>query len=217
MYQTDQGQFIDNFDPNLQISINSLNKSESEFIKLYSKRSHYMSGIFYGNLVKIGATLSGASSIQLQVLDLWGRAMSDGLQTVNDLFDFLPFEIKHQGQMHKLYKQELNCPDLWNGKLTYPIFILLKSCSLIDRDWILSLTRYKQSGKYISKDENMRLVGLLFETGTYEKVKKYASKDVNTAKNALKIFPPSFARIILAHSTNICAKSKYFKMLEQLK
>lgn len=179
MYQTDQGQYIDAFESNLQISLDSINQNEDDFLKLYSKRSFYMSGIHFGNLVKIGATLSGATPAHIHILDLWGKVMSDGLQTVNDLFDFLPFKIKQDGQIHKMYKRELNCPDLWNGKLTYPIFLLLKSCSDSDRDWILSLTKYKAVGKYISESENNRLIKLLFETGTYAKIKKYAGKDVN--------------------------------------
>lgn len=216
MYQTDQGQFIDNFEPNLQISETALSQTEEDFLKLYSKRGYYMSGIFYGNLVKIGATLAGSNQAHAYILDLWGKVMSDGLQTVNDLFDFLPFKTKQEGQIHKMYKKDLNCPDLWNGKLTYPIFLLLNSCNPLDREWMLSLTKYKAAGKFITDQENERLVKLLFETKTYEKIKSYAGQNVHVAKNALKIFPHSKARLILAYSTNICQKSQYFKHLETL-
>lgn len=214
MYQTDKGQFIDNFEPNLQITEQTINQNKKSFLKLYSKRGFYMSGIFYGNLVKIGATIAGLNPAQSHILDLWGQVMSDGLQTVNDLFDFLPFKIKQDGQVHKMYKRELNCPDLWNGKLTYPIYLLLKSCKQEDRSWIIGLTKYKANKKYITEAENDRLIKILFETGTYARIKKYASKDVNVAKNALKIFPATKTRLILSYSTEICSKSQYFKHLE---
>jgi len=164
--QTTQGQFIDNFEPKLILNIENIDLPEAEFVEIYFKRSFLMSGIFYGNLAQIGGIFARASPLKLQVLKEFGDTFATGLQAINDLADFVPRMLKAGTGTEKEYKDNDNCPDIRNQKMTLPIYYMLKNANHDDRDFILGL-----AGKSISLVDNLRLIKILFDTGAFQKCK----------------------------------------------
>jgi|GEM_PF-6156102 len=207
--QTTQGQFIDNFENRLILNNQNLELDEADFIRIYSHRSWLMSGIFYGNLAQIGAILAKASPLQVLALEEFGDTFATGMQVINDLADLVPRALKAGTGVEKEYKDTDNCPDIRGSKMTFPIYYMLQGSKLADREFIISL-----SGGMISLEDNLKLIQLLFDSGAYDKSKKFAVQTSRVANKFLSIFPSCEAKFTLKMLSNINRMSTYLKLLE---
>ncbi len=98
------------------------------------------------------------------------------MKLVNDCFDFLHFKAKSDGGASKFYKKDLNCLDLWNKKLVWPVYQLLQWFAPKLKTWILSPTEYKREGEYISEGENKKLIRILFKYNIIEDGKRLCNR-----------------------------------------
>jgi len=203
---TYSGQVIDLNDLNLRNKIPDF----KEFMKKYTKRCHYFGGNFYRNALVIGGLLANGTQVQLDALWKSGYFLGTGIQMVNDIGDFVPEDQKPYEEAFKYYQDQFG--DLRSGKLTLPIYLLIKNSSKEEKEFILS-----QVGKTkTTKNEGYKLAILLFKTDTFRGCKKITKKYIKDMKDQLILFENSKIKNLLSATPSIIKSSIYWKKLREI-
>lgn len=160
------GQYID-------LNILKIKKELPKFdiyFKNYEQRCYYFGGKFYENILQIGGLLANGNEKQILALKKFGKLLGTSLQMVNDVGDFIPPEKKPYKEAFKYYQDQYG--DLRHGKLTLPIYYIIKNSFINDKKFI-----FKMIGKQkINKTEGYRLTHILIKTNSLVKCKRIINK-----------------------------------------
>jgi octaprenyl-diphosphate synthase len=130
---------------------------------------------------QIGGILGKASPAQEEALRLFGMNLGMAFQLVDDVLDITSNEITLGKPV---------CSDLKEGKLTLPLIYLMRDGEPEHRELIRRIVREDGFGG-AHRD---RILNLVREYGTAERVLEKAADYAGTAKSQLEIFDESEAR-----------------------
>lgn len=183
-YHNYTGQFYE-FDE-LHIKNFDMNLSFEGYLKIYLKRCFYYGGIWLKNCLYLGYTFAGKEDLlSLKILEWFGSYLGTGWMILNDITDYFIKAEKHS-MNYKIASDEFK--DIWNGRVTLPIFHALKNSSDKEKGFLLDVLRNK-----IEKNEdNMRKVfEVLLENGSLNFSYSLANWFRKEAKKIIKKFPLS--------------------------
>ncbi|MBU1129368.1 MAG: polyprenyl synthetase family protein, partial [Nanoarchaeota archaeon] len=149
------------------------------YFKNYGQRCYNFGGKFYEIILQIGGLLANGNEKQIFALKEFGKLFGTSLQMVNDIGDFVPAEKKPYEEAFKYYQDQYG--DLRQGKLTLPIYYMIKYSSIKDKEFI-----FKMIGKQkITSKEGYRLSKILIKTHSLIKCKRITNKYVYETKKKL--------------------------------
>ena len=177
------------------------------FLKEYTRRCHFGSGIFSGQCAYAGAMLSGASGEQLEALKSFGEAYGTALHMINDLGDLVPCA----GGEGRIRDYQDFFSDLRNGRLTLPLYLLRRATD--DSGSALTwLTKVDSAS-----DQRFReLPALLVQTGTSNVIKALVSTKMQDAIDVLDVFRGSASYGVIRAMSSVVRTNKYFARLRLL-
>lgn len=181
--------------------------SIDKFLEDYTARCLGLSGIFSEQCAYIGGFLADAEENILESLKGFGRNFGIGLQIVNDIGDLLP------PNTFKRNSFRLECDqlgDLRRGKLTLPIFILLKgiNCQNGQISDIYNLQKSKQ-------DDLEWVLQIMIESGAINFSKKLAKQHMRMAKKSLIGSLEVQARKLLSIMASQIRSNKFFAAIRE--
>lgn len=180
----------------------------TSYLKLYTERCDYLSGLFSEQCALIGGILSDACEEELSALKIFGRNFGIGLQIVNDIGDFVPSNSILGNSLKKSYDQY---NDLRQGKITLPIFGVLRFGDDLQKKKILEILDTCN----VSESNLAEVTRIMISTGSFSFSKKLAKKYMKKAKDALRQFEPSYARSLLSMMASQIKSNKYFAALRR--
>lgn len=179
-------------------------KDKDKFFSLSDKKAKLVCGYFYDNITKIGSLLANNSKYQKE-LSQFAINLTKGLQLINESGDFLPMTT-----VEKDYKDQMT--DLKNGRLTIPIWCVLKYGNNKQKDLFLEI--YKE--KNISNKDYNNIILTLKESGAFDFCIK---KSLNILKENEKIIhqlPKSESRDLLSIMNSIMKTNKFYNKIKEL-
>jgi len=179
-------------------------QTEQEYLDLYVKKSSLQSGYLYGASTEIGGILANADAQTLNLVRKIGRKIGTGLHISNDLGDFA---ILAENTDFKGYQD--HTADLRNGRLTLPIWYVLKHGTKDEKDIFL-----KHVNKDIEQVDRRAILEVLHSSGAYNYCKKLLRKYYNESKKLIDELPESEGKLRLKYSTIIIKNNKYLSGLK---
>ncbi len=168
---------------------------EDRFIEDYRKRCYYGSGIFTGRCAAAGAILTTQNVENVEKLKDFGELYGTGLHMINDLGDYVP-----NSASLKDYQDQFS--DILNGRLTLPLYYLMKA----ESDYIHSVLTKME----ISKDDQIKLSSLLNTSGIVSKVKESVNEYMKKAMQHIDVFQGFNGYDLLCIMNSICKSNKYY-------
>jgi len=149
--------------------------SEQDYYNIISAKT----GALMSAACRIGAILGKISKEYEEALAEFGMKVGIAFQMADDILDYMAKE----SELGKIVGK-----DIQEGKLTMPIFQLLKVCNQIERKQVRELIKSKNN----LQSEKFNFLGKLFEKyNVIEKSFDIASSMIRDAKNKLDIFESS--------------------------
>jgi len=178
----------------LNIKNFNIDMSWEDYLKIYITRCFLYGGTWIKNCLSVGYQLSKENNNEIKgLLEGFGMYLGTGWMILNDITDYF---IK-AGKFGMNYKTALDeFKDIWNGRVTLPIFHALKKSSKEEKEFLLSIL----NNKIEKKDENIRKVfDILLKRGSLnfsysvanyfrKKAKKLIGGLPNTKRAYLSIF-----------------------------
>jgi len=205
-----RGQLLDLFE--LTFAKLSAYTDSNHFFSRYALRCELLSGIFTKNCAILGARLGGASRAEEALLAEFGLNLGIAMQIANDIGDLVPPE-REEG-FNKPYQDSFN--DLRNGRLTLPIYLLLKEVKKTDRRDLLQLA--SSSNLVGGRTPRYQWASTLFACSkAWPATRKLAKSYAQRAKHALHKLPASEAKVFLSCMASIARSNKYNYRLDRLR
>lgn len=194
------GQFYDL--NNLNISNLDFSMSLEEYQAVYIFRCEKLGGSLTSLCFEIGSLLAGSDNMTQNNIKEIGKLLGTARQMINDIADFVT--------LNEEYEEPLI--DIKNGKVTYPIFHLIKYGSSQYKQFILDFLNKDQQFKL---DEMKKLTKILYNSGSIRNFKKLIISYYKNLKEKVKKLPPSPERDLLSLSFSSLLTNKYFAILRQ--
>ena len=204
-----EGQIVD-------CSVLKIRKSEelgyANYLMLYENRCKLLGGELTSLCMSLGALAAGWNANEAHKLKMIGIPLGIGGQMVNDLGDILSIGDEDS------FRYAMPFSDLLSGKLTLPLFYILKTS---DPEQIARIYDYS-SKSCIATMEMEDIIKLFVESKAIRPIKKLIRKHHKEAKDALNLlFPPTVYRSRMKLFLTSLLSNKYFykyrKIEEQMK
>lgn len=198
-----QGQQLD-----LEMSIETINdyKNDEIYLNKYVNKSLLQSGYLYGVSAEIGAILAGANKELIDLSRMLGEIIGTGLHISNDLGDFAILK-ECEGDF-KSYQDQM--ADLKNGRLTLPIYYVLKHGDKQSQKNFLSMV----SNDNVNLKNKREVIQSLKVSGSYDYCKKLIRKYYNQSKLIIDKFPNNEHKEILSYFPVVIRSNKYLSDLK---
>ncbi|MGH7799558.1 MAG: polyprenyl synthetase family protein [Thermodesulfobacteriota bacterium] len=190
----------------LNISSINLAMPFDDYMGLYLNRCQKIGGSLVKLCFEVGGILGGASEKILAILNDIGSEFGTYGQIVNDIADLVPPGIKGAG---KKYLSD-HYSDVKAGKITYPIFFLLKYGSEKEIRDALDILH----GKRTDLNSMLKLTSNLYRVGAIHNVKEILKERCEILKKMVKRLPPSKSQYLLGLVFNILLANRYFTALD---
>ncbi|MCR4321102.1 MAG: polyprenyl synthetase family protein [Candidatus Brocadiaceae bacterium] len=193
--------YIGQFNDLNVLTINNLNLSmpEDEYLSLYLQRCENLSGNFVSLCFEIGCLLGGCDDYLITVLKKIGIILGIAGQIVNDLSDFIP-----NNNFTEVYKSYHS--DIKMGKITYPIFCLLKNSSDEQK---LKLLNILNQQKQIDISEIKTIVEYWNQSESIRKIRKLILSLHKELKKEIRKIKKTEHRNFLSLAFSILSTNKY--------
>lgn len=154
----------------------------------------------------VGGMVGEANLEQLQSLSIFGRNLGLAFQITDDIFDYFPSE--HYGKKPG--------EDFFEGKITLPIIIALKTLS--DTKWLKSLF---EEDRTRTEDDFKRVCTLFTANGIFDACIEEAFSYAKQACDAIALLPPSPIRDVMEQLPNyvvarVTEKNMTTKLIEDV-
>ena len=203
-----EGFWIDIFDNTYQ---QTRNLTFNEQIALCDERMYKMNASFFEKIATMGAMVANESdSSKISSLSDFGRAYGMGLQSVNDIADFVPPRI-NSGTTEKTGNDAYS--DVKHGKMTYPIIWLLENGSAKDKRVLEEILETGQEAKLPQLE---KLTRVLVRSGAINFAKQKVKVYRNQAKHALHKAFSKNERKYLSTMCTMFDKNRYYEALKKV-
>ena len=209
MAKSYQGQKLD-----LESSVDNVNnfKDDKEFLHWYLIKSKLQSGFLYGFSAKLGAILAQATEKQIEKAEQIGQIIGLGVHMSNDLGDFAVADETKESTGFKLYQDQM--ADLKNGRLTLPIYYVLKYGTEAEREALLKVAGNNNA----TREELVAAAKTIHSSGAFEFGKKFIRRYYKKSKNLIhKSFSKSEDRDVLSAMPGIIISNKYLTLLKNIR
>jgi geranylgeranyl pyrophosphate synthase len=205
-----RGQLLDLFDLTLA-RLNALGDFD-RFLSRYLLRCELLSGVFTGNCALLGARAGGSPVSEQLLLAEFGMNLGIAMQIANDIGDLLP---PSAGASVKRPYQDL-FSDLRNGRLTLPIYLLLRHSRPAERRLLRSVGEALHERPPRLTD--LEAVARLFASSpAWDEARATARMFARRAKAALHRLPNSPSTPYLSCMASIVKTNKYNHRFAQLR
>lgn len=193
--------YIEQFNDLNVLTIDNLNLSisEEEYLSLYLKRCENLSGKFVSLCFEIGCLLGRYDDYLINVLKKIGIILGIAGQIVNDLSDFIP--TNNFTEVYKSYHSDIRM-----GKVTYPLFCLLKDGSDEQK---LKLLNILNQQKQIDIREIKTIVEYWIQSESIKKAKKLILSLHKELKKEIRKIKKTEYRNFLSVAFSILLTNKY--------
>jgi octaprenyl-diphosphate synthase len=157
---------------------NNIELDEPTYIEIITRKTAALCAI----CCRLGATLSGASALEIEALETYGRSLGIAFQIQDDILDIV-------GDCDVVGKT-LGI-DLEKQKMTLPVIHFLRSAPSEHRKLLRSLITSREA------DQLERIRNLILPSGSVEYARDRALSLVEKARHALTAVPDSEARRVL--------------------
>lgn len=194
--------YIEQFNDLNVLTINNLNLSipDEEYLSLYLKRCENLSGKFVSLCFEIGCLFGGCDDYLMTVLKKIGIILGIAGQIVNDLSDFVP--TNNFSEVYKSYHSDIRM-----GKVTYPLFCLLKDGS--DEQKLKLLSILNQQEKQIDINEIKTIVECWNQSKSIKKARKLILSLHKELKKEIRKIKKTEYRGFLSVAFSILLTNKY--------
>jgi len=183
-------------------------EKEDTFVEAYRRRCYLGSGFINGQCAFVGALLAGADARFADALRQFGEHFGTGLQVINDLADFVSPHIDPY-VAGKCYQDSMS--DLKNGRLTLPLYHLLKFSHQEAAEFVNNVIRNRR----FDDTTLSRIVDLLLHEGSVTYTRRFALESATAAKSCLSLFPDTESRQHLMTMATILETNKYLAALDR--
>lgn len=177
------------------------------YLSFYTDRCYFGSGIFSGQCAYAGAIAAKAPEKEKQALVQFAESYGTALHIINDLADFFPGEERKS----KLYQDDF-C-DLKNGRLTLPLFLLLKSPKTKGLSEIAGLA---SKNEYTAADFS-EIQKIIIENGIADSCKVLVKEKFIEAKKHLEIFEETDIKHLLLALLSVLESNKFYHRIKLIK
>ncbi|MFC1697059.1 polyprenyl synthetase family protein [Nanoarchaeota archaeon] len=162
----------------------NLDMDYEEYFDVYLMRCYSYGGVWLKNILALGLLFSEDKNYDyLKVLQHFGKILGTGWMVLNDVTDYF-IEAGEHGMNYKLSSDEFK--DVWNGRITLPIFHALKTGNDFEVKFIFNILngRISKSNKNTSK-----LFEILLKRESLDFAYSIANYFRKRAKNIIKQIP----------------------------
>lgn len=178
------------------------------YLREYTKRCYYGSGIFSGRCVYSGALLANASDEELDGLKDFGEKYGTALHMINDLGDYVPASMDDTATRD--YQDQFS--DFRNGRLTLPLYYLLQRSDEETRKKI-----NESSPKQKMRPEDfVWLTHKMLETDVIRDVKSVVSKRMDEANAVLDSLSLGRGIGLFKAMTSVAKSNKFYGQLRMV-
>ncbi len=190
------------------LSVNNISrfKDYNNYLEFYNKRCYYGSGVFSGQCAKAGAIVANTDENIKKALLEFGELYGTALHIINDLADYYPGEERKT----KLYQD--NFCDFRNGRLTLPLYLLLKSNNIIVKETTINYTTKKD----LTFEDYLIIQDFLFEEKIVEKQLNLIKEKFIEAKHCLEDFPLTNSKRFLLALLSVLDSNKFFHRINSI-
>ncbi len=154
--------------------------TEADYMEVIRRKT----AVLFEGACRSGALLADAPDAQISALAQYGARLGLAFQMADDLLDYVSDT--------RILGKTVGA-DLKEGKLTLPVISALKTAEKAQKNMILDLIFNKD----FSVQQFEELVSILHTTGGIAYTRTLAERNVDGAKEAIGIFPPSSTRELL--------------------
>lgn len=193
------------------LKLENLNKFRKfdNYFKLYERKCYLVGGSFYGNCLKIGAFLAGASQKQISDLFEFGKYFGTAFQMVHEIGDLIPPKEKSYPEEFKYYQDQFN--SIRHEKLTLPIYLALTKWKNIDKKSFLEMIKKPQK----SDEDFIEITKILASKKVIKYCKRFTKKYIAKAKDCLRDFPENEAKDLLSATTTGIKSNVFWRILKK--
>ena len=192
----------------LNISKINFSISIEEYFEKYLERCEKLGGSLTSLCLEIGAILGNADSEFISILNKIGWLLGTAGQMVNDIADFVI--LSETQEIKNGYREQFN--DIINGKVTYPLFYVLKNGKEFYKNRILEVLN---GSRVLDLEEKKFLMEYLVKSGAISNTKMIILSYYKRLKKEIKKIPPSEARNLLSLSFSSLLTNKYFATIRE--
>ncbi len=203
------GQYVD-----MKIGIAEVDffENDQSYFDWYVEKSELQSGFLYGFSAKLGAILAGVDGDQIEKSEEIGKIIGLGVHVSNDLGDFAILSQQEESTGFK--KPQDQMADLINGRLTFPIYHILKYGSSQERNIILDMV----GNNHATQKELLEVIGVVHSSGAFDFGKKFIREYYKKARKLINSsFPASRERGMLKAMTSVIVSNKFLSALRDQK
>jgi len=186
----------------LSIDNLDLSMSEDEYLALYVQRCKKLGGSLTSLCFEVGCLLGGGSNNLLNTLRNIGTTFGTAGQMVNDISDFAP--PCRSREAVKGYASHFS--DLRAGKITYPLFHLLKHGSLKQRKMLMDVLTH---GK-IDATSTAKIIEYLCQGGSIKSAKRIVLSYYKKLKKDIREIDRCLPRNFLSLAFSSLVSNRYF-------
>ncbi len=165
----------------MQLELNrNLHTSVQDHLEISLRKTAHL----FAACCRLPAVVAGSSSEEEQALAKYGRALGMVFQLTDDMLDY-------SSKQETLGKPVLK--DLEEGKITLPIIYLMQQANSSECRFISEISEKPQ----IEENDKQKLLGLVQQYKTLEKLRDLADKYAKDAYDSLSSFPQTPSRDLL--------------------
>jgi len=183
-------------------------RDEQFFLKEYTKRCFYGSGVFTGQCAIAGGVLAGASDATLEKLKQFGESYGTALHMINDIGDFVPSSADDASD--KDYQDRFS--DFRNRRLTLPIYHLFTLGNAGDA----AKARQIASRGSFDLATLAKVAELLLTNRSFDYAQTFVSAKMEDAAECLALFSRSAHRDVLSTMVSVGKSNKYYNRLKSI-
>jgi len=177
------------------------------------KRTYYIDALFFQLIAEIADTFAKSQGREVNpkkrdALSAYAHYYGMGLQVVNDIADFVPPSL-NRGTSEKT--PDDSYADIKNGKMTYPIIMMLELANQDDRKKIISALEGN-----LQNEQYEDLTKIFVNSGAYGKCKALARDYQRKALDMAREFPEP-ASFLLSRLSIMLASNRYYATFTQIK
>ncbi|MEK6927502.1 MAG: class 1 isoprenoid biosynthesis enzyme [Nanoarchaeota archaeon] len=198
-----EGQVLD-----FSTSINDMASfDDNVFEDYFIMRARLQSGAMYGFSTETGALFVSTDETQIKNAKRFGELVGTGLHISNDLGDFA-LDVKDQTL--KYYQDQLS--DIKCGRVTYPIYYVLKHGSEQEKDALKNLVG-NSSATY---EEKNRATQSVFSSGAYSRTIRLLRDIAKQGRKSLEALPDNQWRNALSSMASTVRCNKYLTSVREV-
>lgn len=192
------------FDLNILITDNleKYLKNEKTYLNDYFKRCYLGSGIFNGQICKIGALLANADNDQKKSLISFGENFGTALQILNDIGDFIPSGFDKK--INRDFQDQLS--DIKNGRLTLPLYYSLSTSDGLNLLFLKKIIKEQ----VVNDEDSYKIFEIILNRSFIKYSKRILNNYTKLAKDSVKIFEKNSKKDMMLILLSIIHTNKYY-------